>query len=67
MIEACIIVEPILAGAGCILPDHDYLLGLQEFAKKNDIIFILDEIVTGFEYQSMEPIRCLIWNRICLH
>jgi glutamate-1-semialdehyde 2,1-aminomutase len=45
---ACIIVEPILAGAGCIMPEHDYLLGLQEFAKKNDIIFILDEIVTGF-------------------
>jgi glutamate-1-semialdehyde 2,1-aminomutase len=45
---ACIIVEPILAGAGCIMPEQDYLLGLQEFAKKNDIIFILDEIVTGF-------------------
>jgi glutamate-1-semialdehyde 2,1-aminomutase len=45
---ACIIVEPILGGAGCITPDNDYLQGLQEFSKKNNIIFILDEIVTGF-------------------
>jgi glutamate-1-semialdehyde 2,1-aminomutase len=45
---ACIIVEPILGGAGCITPNKDYLQGLQEFSKKNNIIFILDEIVTGF-------------------
>jgi len=45
---ACIILEPILAGAGCITPDVGYLKGLQEFARKNDIILILDEIVTGF-------------------
>lgn len=45
---ACIILEPVLGGAGCIPPENDYLLGLQEFAKKNGAIFILDEIVTGF-------------------
>jgi glutamate-1-semialdehyde 2,1-aminomutase len=45
---ACIIVEPILGGAGCIIPNNEYLQGLQEFSKKNNVIFILDEIVTGF-------------------
>jgi glutamate-1-semialdehyde 2,1-aminomutase len=45
---ACIIIEPILGGAGCITPDIEYLHGLQEFAHKHDIILILDEIVTGF-------------------
>ncbi len=45
---ACIVVEPILGGAGCITPIDGYLQGLQEFAKKNDSLFILDEIVTGF-------------------
>lgn len=45
---ACIIVEPVLGGAGCITPTDGYLQGLQEFAKKNDSLFILDEIVTGF-------------------
>ncbi len=45
---ACIVVEPVLGGAGCITPIDGYLQGLQEFAKKNDSLFILDEIVTGF-------------------
>lgn len=45
---ACIIIEPVLGGAGCIPPAEGYLQGLQEFAKKNDCLFILDEIVTGF-------------------
>ena len=45
---ACIIVEPLLGSAGCITPVDGYLQGLQEFAKKNGSLFILDEIVTGF-------------------
>jgi len=45
---ACIIIEPVLGGAGCIPPVNGYLQGLQEFAKKNGSLFILDEIVTGF-------------------
>ena len=45
---AGIIVEPVLGGAGCIPPVDGFLQGLQEFAKKNDNLFILDEIVTGF-------------------
>ena len=47
---AAIIVEPILGGAGCITPQNGYLLGLQEFAKRNESLFILDEIVTGFRF-----------------
>src|SRR2546422_2635110 len=45
---ACVIIEPVLGGAGCIPPVDSYLQGLQEFAKKNGSLFILDEIVTGF-------------------
>ena len=45
---ACIIVEPVLGGAGCITPNRNYLRGLQEYAKTNDALLILDEIVTGF-------------------
>jgi glutamate-1-semialdehyde 2,1-aminomutase len=45
---ACIIVEPLLGGAGCIPPEKDYLHGLQEYARKTGALFILDEIVTGF-------------------
>ena len=45
---ACIIVEPLLGGAGCIPPEDDYLHGLQEYARRFDALFVLDEIVTGF-------------------
>src|SRR5215217_1952783 len=45
---ACIIIEPVLGGAGCVPPIDGYLQGLEEFAKKNGSLFILDEIVTGF-------------------
>ena len=45
---ACIIIEPVLGGAGCVPPIDGYLQGLEEFAKKNDSLFVLDEIVTGF-------------------
>jgi len=47
---ACIILEPVLGGAGCIPADRDYLKGLEEYCKRNDILFILDEIVTGFRF-----------------
>jgi glutamate-1-semialdehyde 2,1-aminomutase len=45
---ACIIIEPVLGSAGCVLPTDGYLHGLQQFAHKNGSLFILDEIVTGF-------------------
>ena len=45
---ACVIIEPVLGGAGCIAPVDGYLQGLEKFAKKNGSLFILDEIVTGF-------------------
>ena len=47
---ACIILEPVLGGAGCIPANIDYLKGLEEYCKRNDILFILDEIVTGFRF-----------------
>ena len=60
---AGIIVEPVLGGAGCIPPVEGYLKGLQEFARRNDSMFIVDEIVTGFrlslkgaiDYYKLDP------------
>lgn len=60
---AGIIVEPIMGGAGGITPIKGYLEGLQEFANKNNSLFILDEIVTGFrlsfsaamDYYKLDP------------
>lgn len=48
---AGIIIEPVLGGGGCIPASADYLKGIQEFCKKNNSLFILDEIVTGFRFR----------------
>ncbi len=48
---AGVIVEPVLGGAGCIPATLEYLRGIQEFAHKNESLFILDEIVTGFRFR----------------
>ena len=48
---AGVIVEPILGGGGCIPATNEYLKGIQEFAQKNNSLFILDEIVTGFRFR----------------
>ncbi len=48
---AGIIIEPVLGGGGCIPATPDYLKGIQEFCKKNNSLFILDEIVTGFRFR----------------
>lgn len=48
---AGVIIEPVLGGGGCIPATPDYLKGIQEFCKKNNSLFILDEIVTGFRFR----------------
>ena len=47
---AGVIIEPVLGGGGCIPATSEYLLGIQEFVHKNNSLFLLDEIVTGFRF-----------------
>ena len=48
---AGVVVEPVLGGGGAIPATKDYLKGIEEFTKKNNSLFILDEIVTGFRFR----------------
>jgi len=48
---AGVIIEPVLGGGGCIPATKDYLLGIQEFVHRNNSLFLLDEIVTGFRFR----------------
>ena len=60
---AAIISEGIMANMGVIPPAEGYLRGLQDLARANGILFILDETVTGFriapggcqEYYKLSP------------
>jgi glutamate-1-semialdehyde 2,1-aminomutase len=45
---ACIIVEPVAANMGVVLPQEGFLEGLQLLAKKYGILLIFDEVITGF-------------------
>jgi len=45
---ACIIIEPVVGNAGCILPAKGYLEGLRAITRKYGSLLIVDEVMTGF-------------------
>lgn len=45
---ACIVIEPIQGEGGFVVPARGFLPGLADFCKKNGIVFIADEVQTGF-------------------
>ena len=45
---AAIIVEPVAGNMGCILPQPGFLEGLRALCDVEGIVFILDEVMTGF-------------------
>jgi glutamate-1-semialdehyde 2,1-aminomutase len=49
---AAVIVEPIAANMGFVMPQDGYLLGLQTLCRENGAVFILDEVMTGFRVST---------------
>lgn len=45
---AAIIIEPVAGNMGCIPPQPGYLEGLRKICDKEGIVFIMDEVMTGF-------------------
>ena len=45
---AAVITEPVMANAGCLLPQDGYLTELAKACKELGILLILDEVITGF-------------------
>ncbi|MCU7547648.1 glutamate-1-semialdehyde 2,1-aminomutase [Chitinophagaceae bacterium LB-8] len=45
---AAIIIEPVAGNMGCILPQPGFLEGLRLLCTQEDIVFIFDEVMTGF-------------------
>jgi len=45
---AAIIVEPVAGNMGCILPQPGFLESLRELCNEEGIVFIFDEVMTGF-------------------
>jgi glutamate-1-semialdehyde 2,1-aminomutase len=45
---AAIIIEPVAGNMGCILPQPGFLEGLRQLCTEEGILFIFDEVMTGF-------------------
>ncbi len=45
---ACIVIEPIQGEGGFVVPPKGFLPGLAKFCNENGILFIADEVQTGF-------------------
>jgi len=45
---ACLIVEPVVGNAGCILPTASYLESLRAITAREGAVLIFDEVMTGF-------------------
>lgn len=45
---AAVIIEPVAGNMGCILPRPGFLEGLRKCCTKEGIVFIFDEVMTGF-------------------
>ena len=60
---AAVIVEPVLANVGLILPKSDFLGSLRKLTSQYGVVLIFDEIITGFrlalggaqEYFNVKP------------
>ncbi|RKG93505.1 glutamate-1-semialdehyde 2,1-aminomutase [Corallococcus terminator] len=45
---ACAIIEPVVGNMGVLVPRPGYLEGLQALCQKHGVLFVLDEVMTGF-------------------
>jgi glutamate-1-semialdehyde 2,1-aminomutase len=45
---AALIVEPVVGNMGCVPPQKGFLEGLRSLCTKHGIVYILDEVMTGF-------------------
>ena len=61
---AAILIEPVVGEGGFIVPPLGFMPGLQKFATENKMVFIADEVQSGFartgkmfavEHENMEP------------
>ncbi|TSC23900.1 glutamate-1-semialdehyde 2,1-aminomutase [Corallococcus sp. Z5C101001] len=45
---ACTIIEPVVGNMGVLVPRPGYLQGLQALCQKYGVLFVMDEVMTGF-------------------
>ena len=48
---ACVIVEPVAANMGVVVPEKGFLQGIRQICDQYGALLILDEVITGFRLQ----------------
>src|SRR5260221_6001788 len=58
---AAVIVEPIAANMGVVVPAQGFLQGLRELTRKHGALLIVDEVITGFRLRngSVQNLFCI--------
>jgi glutamate-1-semialdehyde 2,1-aminomutase len=65
---SCLILEPVMGNMGVILPEKQFLADVQEVCRKEGILVVCDEVITGFRltyggaqhvYEIEPDITCL--------
>ncbi len=49
---ACVIVEPVAANMGLVLPEKGFLTGLRKLCDDNGTLLLFDEVITGFRLKA---------------
>ena len=49
---AAVIVEPVAANMGVVLPKEGFLKGLRDLTRKHGALLIIDEVITGFRLHN---------------
>ena len=49
---AAVIIEPVLANMGLVLPEKNFLNEVRKITSQNDVVLIFDEVVTGFRMST---------------
>jgi glutamate-1-semialdehyde 2,1-aminomutase len=49
---AAVIVEPVAANMGVVLPKEGFLKGLRDLTRENGALLIIDEVITGFRLKN---------------
>jgi len=49
---AAIIIEPVAGNMGCIIPEPGFMEGLRSICDQEGIVFIFDEVMTGFRLSA---------------
>lgn len=60
---ACVIIEPVMANMGLVLPQKKFLYEIRKITKDHDVPLIFDEVITGYrmspggaqQYFSIKP------------